>query len=111
MIGMFFGYFNPFRHWFELVDLLEVNVPLVHPHCTVGADDGDQLGGDIFPVLWHKSDIWEIYFGRIDFNLLQDPYSTTIDLLLTQRHMLHYIQLKWLGLLQLGIMIVANVLR
>ena len=28
---------------------LMVDVPLVHPHGTVGADGGDPLGGDILP--------------------------------------------------------------
>ena len=54
-------------------------MPLLDPHGTVVADDGDQLGGDILPVVWHisKTFLWYVFFCRIDFNLYLDPYSIT----------------------------------
>ena len=61
-----FGFFQHFRHWFSLVGVLEVNVPLVHPHSTVGADDGDWVGGNIFPVLWHKSDTFSAIYILVE---------------------------------------------
>ena len=51
MIGFFLTIFNHFRHRLALVGVLEVVVPHVDPHDTVGADDVDRLGGDILQVV------------------------------------------------------------
>ena len=73
MIGMFFGYFNHFRHWFILVDVLEVDVPLVHPYGTVGADDADQLDADIGK--------WKKVTTHFPFYFPYTVYANTVDII------------------------------